>query len=42
MSLTLIMTAFSCLAMFAIALDDLGSRQVLRVQRTRNQTNDQR
>ena len=35
MALTLIMAAFSCLAMFAIALDDLGSRQVLRVQRIR-------
>ena len=34
-ALTLIMTAFSCLAMFAIALDDLGKRQVLRPQRIR-------
>ena len=34
-ALTLIITAFTCLAMFAIALDDLGRRQVLSVQRTR-------
>ena len=35
MALTLIITAFACLAMFAIALDDLSRRQILSVQRTR-------